>query len=97
MIDRLFPKQRSRQRFLDGPFGPYLEPFVTRLANLGYADGYICNLVRLANSLGEWLEDHGLTPADAGKAEIDAYIASQKRDLRGRLPEWMRGSANCRR
>jgi integrase/recombinase XerD len=91
LIERLFPKQRSRQRLLDGPMGPYIEPFIAQLADLGYADGYVRNLVRLANSLGEWLEDHGMSPVEAGKPEIDAYIAAQTRSARGRLPDRMRG------
>lgn len=91
MIERLFPRQGSRQRFLDGPMGPYLEPFATRLANLGYVDGYIRNLVRLANSIGEWLEDRGVSLRDAGDPDVEAYIAAQKRNSRGRLPAWMRG------
>ena len=91
MIESLFPKQRSRQRLLDGPMGPYLEPFAAQLADLGYAEGYIRNLVRLTNSVGEWLEDHGMSPVEAGKPEIAAYIAAQTRNVRGRLPDWMRG------
>jgi site-specific recombinase XerD len=91
LIEQLFPNPRSRQRFLDGPMGPYLEAFSSQLAGMGYANGYICNLVRLANSVGEWLEDHGVSPKDAGKSEIDAYIAAQPRGPRGRLPDWMRG------
>jgi site-specific recombinase XerD len=71
--------------------GPYLERFATQLADLGYAEGYVRNLVRLANSLGEWLEDHGVSPVEAGKPDIDAYIAAQPRNARGRLPDWMRG------
>ena len=91
MIEQLFPQLRSRQRFLDGPMGPYLEAFSTQLAGMGYASSYICNLVRLANSVGEWLEDHGVSPKDAGKSELDGYIAAQTRDPQGRLPDWMRG------
>lgn len=91
MLDRLFPNPGIRQRLLDGPMGPYLELLTGRLADLGYADGYMCNLVRLANSLGEWLQDHGLSPTNVGKTEIDAYIAAQARSAQGHLPVWMRG------
>lgn len=91
MIEQLFPKPRSRQRFLDGPMGPYLEAFSSQLAGMGYTNSYICNLVRLANSVGEWLEDHGVSPKEAGRSELEGYIAAQTRNKDGRLPDWMRG------
>lgn len=91
MIEKLFPLQRVHQRLVDGPMGPYLERFAVRLAEMGYAESYIRCLVRLANSLGEWLEDHGKRLDEAGKADLESYIAAQKRSLQGRLPDWTRG------
>lgn len=91
MLEQLFPLERSRQRLLLGPMGPYIEALVARLSEMGYAEGYTKSLVRLANSLGEWLEDHGKSPIEAGKAEIEAYIATQSRNAAGRLPDWVRG------
>jgi integrase/recombinase XerD len=91
MIERLFPTPRVRQRLLDGPVGPYVEGLAERLSELGYAEGYIRSLVRLLNSLGEWLEDRGLSPREAGAAELRAYKEELERTSQGRLPEWARG------
>jgi len=91
MIENLFPLERTRERLEAGPMGPYLERFTDRLAQMGYAESYIRSLVRLANSLGEWLEDHGTCLGEAGKSELDSYIAAQNRSPEGRLPAWTRG------
>ena len=66
MIESVFPEQRSRQRLLDGPMGPYLEPFAAQLADLGDEERFVRNPVRLTSSVGEWLEDHGVSPVEAG-------------------------------
>lgn len=91
MIEKLFPLERIRERLVDGPMGPYLERFTDHLAEMGYAESYIRSLVRLANSLGEWLEDHGKCLGEAGKADLESYIAAQNRSPQGRLPAWARG------
>jgi len=44
-------------------------------------------LVRTASALGDWLAERKLSPADAGKAELWAYMATQRRTPAGRLPE----------
>jgi len=57
---------------------------------MGYTEAYIKSLVRLVNSLGEWLEEDGKCPRKAGRAELEAYIADQNRSSRGQLLAWTR-------
>ena len=61
MFDQLFRNEDLRERTLAGPMGPYLDVLASRLLELGYCHP------RLA--------EPGLTPADAGKAELEQYLA----------------------
>lgn len=86
MLDKLFDID-SRQRLLAGPMGPHLEALSSKLAELGYSDSQARKLVRTAATLGNWLAERGLTPAEAGRAELEDYLQAQKRMPSGRLRE----------
>src|SRR6476646_9756058 len=64
-----------------------MDVLVSNLLNLGYSHSQACKLVRTASALGDWLAERKLSPADAGKAELWAYMATQRRTSAGRLPE----------
>ena len=87
MLERLFDDVDMRQRLLAGPMGPYLDVLVSNLLDLGYSHSQARKLVRTASALGDWLAERKLSPADAGKAELWAYMATQRRTPAGRLPE----------
>ncbi len=59
----------------------------SRLLELGYSHSQSRKIVRTASSLGVWLAERHLTPADAGKAEIQKYIADHRRTPKGRLSD----------
>jgi len=84
MLDKLF-NDDSRQRLLAGPMGPHLGALASKLAELGYCDSQARKVVCTAAALGDWLAERGLTPAEAGRAELRAYIETQKRMPSGRL------------
>ncbi len=84
MLEKLF-NDDSCQRLLAGPMGPHLEALSSKLAELGYCDSQARKLVCTAAALGHWLADRGLTPAEAGPAELKTYIEAQKRMPSGRL------------
>lgn len=86
MLDKLFDID-SGQRLLAGPMGRYLEALSSKLAELGYSDSQARKLVRTAATLGNWLAERGLTPAEAGRAELEDYLQAQKRMPSGRLRE----------
>ncbi len=87
MLDQLFKNEDLRERLLAGPMGPYLEVLASRLHELGYCHSQAQKLVRTASSLGLWLAERGLTPADAGKADLKQYLATQRRTPKGRVTE----------
>lgn len=87
MLDQLFKREDLREQLLAGPMGPHLDVLASRLLQLGYTHSQSRKLVRTASSLGLWLAERGLTPADAGKPELRAYMTAQRRTPTGRLPE----------
>lgn len=87
MLDQLFKREDLREQLLAGPMGPHLDVLASRLLQLGYTHSQSRKLVRTASSLGLWLAERGLTPADAGKPELRAYMTAQRRQPTGRLPE----------
>jgi site-specific recombinase XerD len=91
MIERLFGNEDVRQRLLAGPMGPYLDVLVSNLLDLGYCHSQARKLVRTASALGDWLAQRGLSPANAGKAELWTYMTMHRRTLAGRLPEGVVG------
>lgn len=87
MLDQLFNDEYTREQLLEGPMGPYLEALAKRLLDLGYCRTQAQKLIRTASALGLWLATRGLTPADAGKAELELYLSTQKRTPKGRVGE----------
>lgn len=87
MVEQLFKDVYVRERLLAGPMGAYLDVLSSKLLQLGYSHAQARKLVRTASALGFWLAEQGLAPADAGKKELLAYMAKQKRTPAGRLLE----------
>lgn len=87
MLDQLFKNEYLREQMLDGSMGPYLDVLASRLLQLGYSHSQSRKIVRTAFSLGLWLAERGLTPAEAGKQELQDYMASFKRTPKGRLSD----------
>jgi len=92
MLERLFDEVEVRHALLRGPMGPYLEGIATQLLDLGYCGSQARKLVRTASSFGLWLAERGTALIDAGKAEIKAFMAVQRRTPAGRLPD---GAVGC--
>ena len=86
MIERLFSEDRCQQ-LLAGPMGPYLNVLAVRLSEQRYSDSQSRKLIRTASAYGGWLAERGLSPVDAGRAELQTYVATRTRTRTGRLPE----------
>lgn len=87
MLDQLFKREYLCEEMLAGPMGPYLDVLASRLFDLGYSRTQTRKIVRTASSLGHWLAERGLTPANAGKSELRDYMATHKRTRKGRLSD----------
>lgn len=87
MLDQLFKNEDLRERLLTGPMGPYLDVLASRLLELGYCHSQARKLVRTASALGLWLAERGLTPADAGKADLEQYLSTRRRTPKGRVTD----------
>ena len=87
MLDQLVKSEYMREDMLESPMGPYLEALASRLLQLGYSRTQSRKIVRTATFLGLWLADRGLTPAEAGNAELREYMATHRRTPRGRLSD----------
>ncbi len=87
MLEKLFEDVYLREELLAGPMGPYFDVLAAKLLDLGYCLTQARRIVRTAAALGHWLAERGLSPADAGKAELHAFIATAKRMPAGRLSE----------
>ncbi len=94
MLERLFDDVYMRQQLLAGPMGPYLDGLVSSLLDLGYCHSQARKIVRTAAALGQWLAERGLSPTEAGKTELRAFMAMQRRTPSGRLPD---GAVGCTR
>jgi site-specific recombinase XerD len=87
MLDQVVKDESLREQMLAGPMGPYLDVLASRLLQLGYSRTQSLRIVRTASLLGDWLAQRGLTPADAGKPELQEYMAAHKRTPKGRLSD----------
>ena len=87
MLDQLFTSEYLREQMLAGPMGPYLDVLASRLLQLGYSHSQSRKILRTAAALGLWLAERGLTPENAGKPELQDYMATHKRTPKGRLSE----------
>ncbi len=85
MLYQLVKDEYLLEQNFAGPMGPYLDGLATQLLELGYSHCQSRKIVRTASLPGIWLAERGLTPADAGKAEIQEYMASHRRTPKGRL------------
>jgi site-specific recombinase XerD len=87
MLDQLIKDEYLREELPAGPMGPYLDVLAARLLQVGYSHSQSRKIVRTASSLGQWLAARGVTPADAGKRELQEYMAAHKRTPKGRLSD----------
>src|SRR5436305_1994659 len=94
MLEQLFDEVEVLHALRRGPMGPYLDSIATQLLDLRYCRSQAKKLIRTASSFGLWLADRGTALIDAGKTEIKAFIAMQRRTATGRLPD---GAVGCTR
>ena len=87
MLEKLIDDIYLREDLLAGPMGPYLDVLTEKLLDLGYCLTQARKIVHTAASFGGWLAERGLSPTDAGKAEIRAFIAAGKRSPKGRISD----------
>ena len=92
MIDRYFTQSKTRNRLQNGPIGPLFPAFITELENRGHSMCSIRRMIRTADRLGRWIQDHGVLLYEANQDHIDLYLAEQGRRLdkrrnSGHLPQ----------
>jgi len=85
MLERLFDDVFVREQLAAGLMGPYMDVLATNLLDLGYCRSQARRIVHTAEAFGHWLRERGVSPTDAGKAELRAFMAMQKRTPRGKL------------
>lgn len=61
---------------------PYVDGFRRRLLSLGYTSGSVANQLAVVGRFGRWLAVHGRALDLLGVADIDAFMADQRRDGR---------------
>ena len=89
MIDRYFTQSKIPNRFQNGPIGPLFPAFITALEDRGYAVSSIVRMVRTADRLGRWLQDHGVGLQEANQDHVELYLAEQ-----GRRPDQRRNNGH---
>jgi hypothetical protein len=87
--DRYFTQSKIRNRFQNGPIGPLFPAFITALEDRGYAVSSIVRMVRTADRLGRWLQDHGVGLQEANQDHVELYLAEQ-----GRRPDQRRNNGH---
>jgi integrase/recombinase XerD len=87
MLESFFVQKQVLDRLRSSPMGPYLPDLAAQLAQQDYARRTGCILLRTADRLGRWLDQQGVTPADATTIHLQSFVASQNSSNTGRLPQ----------
>jgi integrase/recombinase XerD len=92
MIDRYFTQHKTRNHLQNGPIGPLFPAFITALEDRGHGASSIRRMIRTADRLGRWFQDHQVRLQEANQDHVDLYLAEQGRrpDARrknGHLPQ----------
>lgn len=72
----------AARRLRSSTFGPHLDAFCARLADLGYRPATIRSKLGALDDLARWMEGERLALADLDEQRMDAFLAARRR--RGR-------------
>ena len=92
MIERYITQTKSRARFEAGPMAYLFPTFICELEERRYSPDSIQRMIRTADRLGHWLQDHGIDLSQANQTHVDQFVLAQgrrpdKRSPRGHLPK----------
>lgn len=79
MLESLFKSPAAVQRLRSGILGSCVDPFVTRLAELGYTPWACHAQVVLVADLGRWMAHRRLRVEDLNEAHVSKYVAQRGR------------------
>lgn len=77
-MDTLYKTPTAGQRLRSSPLGPWLDTFVTRLADRGYPPGSRRSYVVLAADLGRWMAEQGHDVSALDESLIDDYVERRR-------------------
>ena len=93
MIESLFTQRSTLAKLQSGPLAQYLPSIAEALQQQQYPPETIRRYVRVADGLGRWLSNHGLSLATTDEAILARYRASTGRRQNGELRAAGRGLA----
>ena len=85
MIENYFRADLVLSRLRNGPMAPYLPDLIRTLEAEGFCQQLICQSVRKADALGQWLIQRGVPLADANESHVQAFVMQRSRTTYGRL------------
>ena len=97
MIETLFNQRSTLTRLKSGPLAQHLPSIVEALHQEQYPPETIRRYVRVADGLGRWLSEHGLSLASTDEAILARYRACTGRRQKGELRAAGRGLAKILR
>lgn len=89
MTNQFFKFRVTLDRLYAGPLGQYIDAFVVRLSELGYAKFTIKYRIRLVGVLSRWMHRRGFDVRDLDRQTIDKflqYLQRKRRIQRGDVP-----------
>ena len=91
MIEVLFKQRSTSARLQSGPMAPQLPSLVEALHQERYPPKTIRRYVRVADGLGRWLSEHGLSLAETNETVLARYRGHTGRRHTGHLRAAGRG------
>ena len=77
MIDQYSTQSRTRNSLRNGSVGPLFPAFITALKDRGHTVSSIRRMIRTADRLGRWIQDHGVRLHEANQNHT-TYILPNK-------------------
>jgi site-specific recombinase XerD len=74
VIDSFFKLQETRDRYREGPLGPYIDDFVDGLQRQGYAQGRLVPMISLVAGFSRWLGRRAMAIPNLSDVRIDEYL-----------------------
>ncbi len=74
MIDSFFKLQETRDRYREGPLGPYIDDFVDGLQRQGYAQRRLVPMISLVAGFSRWLGRRATGIRNLSDVRIDEYL-----------------------
>jgi site-specific recombinase XerD len=74
VIDSFFKFQETRDRYREGPLGPYIDDFVDGLQRQGYAQMRLVPMISLVAGFSRWLGRRAIEIRKLSDVRIDEYL-----------------------